>query len=83
MPIAKKSCDLNKIVNDVLDFTEPLALDKNQKIYLTVDMPCIFQGNPSLLFRAVFNLLDNAIKYTPENSVIERIIDCFGGGDCR
>ncbi|PKG38802.1 HAMP domain-containing sensor histidine kinase [Psychromonas sp. Urea-02u-13] len=78
VPVAKKSCDLNKIVNDVLDFTEPLALDKNQEIYITVDMPCILQGNPSLLFRAVFNLLDNAIKYTPENGVIEIIIDCFG-----
>lgn len=78
VPVAKKSCDLSKIVNDVLDFTEPLAADKNQKIYLTIDMPCILQGNPSLLFRAVFNLLDNAIKYTPENGVIEIIIDCFG-----
>jgi len=78
VPVAKKSCDLNKIVNDVLDFTEPLALDKNQNIYITVDMPCILLGNPSLLFRAVFNLLDNAIKYTPENGVIEIIIDCFG-----
>jgi len=78
VPVAKKSCDLSKIVNDVLDFTEPLALDKNQKIYLTVDMPCVLQGNPSLLFRAVFNLLDNAIKYTPEDGVIEIIIDCFG-----
>ncbi|MCP5076765.1 MAG: HAMP domain-containing protein [Psychromonas sp.] len=78
VPVAKKCCDLSKIVNDVLDFTEPLALDKNQKIDLTVDMPCILQGNPSLLFRAVFNLLDNAIKYTPENGVIEIIIDCFG-----
>lgn len=78
VPVAKKSCDLNKIVNDVLDFTEPLALEKNQSIYITVDMPCILQGNPSLLFRAVFNLLDNAIKYTPESGVIEIIIDCFG-----
>ena len=78
VPVAKKTCDLSKIVNDVLDFTEPLALDKNQKIYLTVDMPCLLQGNPSLLFRAVFNLLDNAIKYTPEEGVIEIIIDCFG-----
>ncbi|PKF63097.1 sensor histidine kinase [Psychromonas sp. psych-6C06] len=78
VPIEKKSCDLRKIVNDVLDFTEPLALEKQQKIYLTVDMPCVLQGNPSLLFRAVFNLMDNAIKYTPEQGVIEVIIDCFG-----
>ena len=77
MPVAKQSCDLSKIVNDVLDFTEPLALDKNQKIYLTVDMPCILQGKPSLLFGAVFNLLDNAFKSTPEDGVIEIIIDCF------
>ncbi|GLS89656.1 two-component sensor histidine kinase [Psychromonas marina] len=78
VPVEKVRCDLGKIVNDVLDFTEPLAAEKNQAIYLTIDMSCALQGNPSLLFRAVFNLVDNAIKYTPENGVIEIIIDYFG-----
>ncbi|WP_019612848.1 HAMP domain-containing sensor histidine kinase [Psychromonas ossibalaenae] len=78
MPITKKRCNLSKIVHDVMDFTEPLAADKNQKIYLTIEMPCFLQANPSLLFRAVFNVLDNAIKYTPVDGVIEIIIDCFG-----
>lgn len=78
IPIAKQNCNLSKIVQDALDFVEPLAAAKNQKIYLTIEMPCFLQANPSLIFRAVFNILDNAIKYTQNEGVIEIIVDCFG-----
>lgn len=77
-PINKQSCDLSKIVRDAMEFAEPMAHDKQQKLYLTVEMPCPLYANPSLLFRAIFNIIDNAIKYTHEGGVIEVIVDCFG-----
>ncbi|WP_231850932.1 sensor histidine kinase [Aliivibrio salmonicida] len=77
-PIKKQSCDLSKIVRDAMEFAEPMAHDKQQKLYLTVEMPCPLYVNPSLLFRAIFNIIDNAIKYTHEGGVIEVIVDCFG-----
>ena len=35
-------------------------------------------GDRSLLFRAVFNLIENAVKYTPDQGDIEVVIDHFG-----
>ncbi|WP_375320469.1 ATP-binding protein [Aliivibrio logei] len=77
-PVNKQHCELSKIVQDAIEFAEPTALDKQQKLYLTIEMPCPLYANPSLLFRAVFNIIDNAIKYTHEGGVIEVIVDCFG-----
>lgn len=77
-PVNKQQCELSKIVQDAIEFAEPTALDKQQKLYLTIEMPCPLYANPSLLFRAVFNIIDNSIKYTHNGGVIEVIVDCFG-----
>lgn len=48
------------------EFYEPLALDRSQTLSLeiTSDLPRLY-GDSSLLFEALVNLLDNAIKFTP------------------
>lgn len=66
------SCvDLNTIVNDVVEFYEPVAEEK--AIRLTVhkkDKPLAIQGDQYLLFDALSNLLDNALKFTPNNGCV-------------
>lgn len=58
--------NLKELIEDVIDFYEPLAEEKS--ISLSHDLETIeFYGDRDLLFQAYANLLDNALKYTPEN----------------
>ncbi|MCY9802276.1 HAMP domain-containing sensor histidine kinase [Vibrio scophthalmi] len=70
--------NLGKIALDALEFITPLAEQKLQKLTLREDQPCLVNGEPSLLFRAVFNLLENAVKYTPNGGAIDIIVDKLG-----
>lgn len=75
----RKICDLGRICLDVLDLVEPLAEEKNQSIKVVIHDNEKILGDSNLLFRAVYNVLQNAIKYTPEGgevslSVLERTI---------
>ncbi len=60
-------CDLTWITSRLLDFYEPYAAEKHIKLASTLKGPLIIQGEKNLLTQAFANLLDNAIKFTPEN----------------
>ncbi|MFO6424706.1 ATP-binding protein [Motilimonas sp. KMU-193] len=70
--------DLKPIILDVLDFMEPCAKEKAQALSYRCDVSCLVMGNRNLLFRAICNLVDNAIKYTQVGGEIEIASDCFG-----
>jgi signal transduction histidine kinase len=67
---AFSSVDLSAVVNDVVELYEPLAEEKSQKLELHLDTVRPIQGDRDLLFQAMANLLDNAIKYSPSNANI-------------
>jgi len=59
--------DLGKIAEDVTEFHEPVAEDSG--VALTYEAhrgaaPAEMSGDPSLMFEAISNLIDNAIKFT-------------------
>jgi len=58
--------DLATVAEDVAELFEPVAESHGISLSLKIgrDMPAI-TGDPSLLFEAIGNLVDNAIKYTP------------------
>ncbi|GFD79912.1 two-component sensor histidine kinase [Tenacibaculum sp. KUL118] len=57
------------IVEDVVDLYQPLAEERH--IQLSSQLEDITMlADPNLLFQAVANVLDNAIKYSNENSVV-------------
>ncbi|MEB0047517.1 MULTISPECIES: sensor histidine kinase [unclassified Pseudomonas] len=61
--------DLNLICADATELYEPLAEERS--ITLTFEAshtPAIIAGDAQLLFDAVCNLLDNAIKFSPDHS---------------
>lgn len=63
--------DLVAIVRDVVELYEPLAQDKQQQVMLEVPAERIsIVGDRDLLFQAIANVLDNAIKYTPDAGAI-------------
>jgi signal transduction histidine kinase len=75
----RKICDLGRICLDAIDLVEPLAEEKNQTIKVVMHDSEEILGDDNLLFRAVYNVLQNAIKYTPEGgevslSVVKRTI---------
>lgn len=62
--------DLNSILYDLLDLYEPLIEEKGQSLEVKIDKPTVIQADRDMLFQAFANLLDNAIKYTPDGGGI-------------
>lgn len=62
--------DLKIILLDVIELYEPLAADKSQTLEVDLASVSRFHGDRNLLFQAIANLVDNAIKYTPEEGAI-------------
>ncbi len=67
--------DLAEIVSDVVELYQPIAEDKGQVIETTVSAGQNILANRHLLSQALANLLDNAIKYTPEGGAIAIALD--------
>ena len=65
-----RRCDIAALIRDAVDFVEPLAEQTAQRIYLELVDGLHLQGHRNLLFQALINLLDNAIKYGPEQGEI-------------
>ena len=57
---------------DAVAFMAPLAVDSDKTIALTgVETPVWVHGHAEALFRAVRNLVENAIRHTPAGGTIE------------
>ncbi len=59
------------IIQDVVDFYEPLAEDKGISIHYQALSKHDISADRDMLFQVFTNLLDNAIKYTPEHGAID------------
>ncbi|WP_339453939.1 sensor histidine kinase [Pseudomonas sp. EA_5y_Pfl2_R50] len=67
------------LVLDVIDQALPIARQKRIELLHVMDEPCqerLVMADQGLLTRALFNLLENAIKYSPDGSTIELRISC-------
>ena len=63
------STDARAIVEDVVDLYHPLAEERDITLSSELDAVTML-ADPNLLFQAVANVLDNAIKYSNEKSVV-------------
>lgn len=64
------SVDLVTLQQDAVELYEALAEDKQQTISIQNDDAVYIDGDRDLLFQALTNLLDNAVKYTPNGGQI-------------
>lgn len=62
--------DISTLLKDIVDFYEPLAEEKHQTLEASLEPDIESFGDRNLLFQAFANILENAIKYTPEHGLI-------------
>lgn len=62
---------LNEVLYDAIQDLKPLALQKHITMQVSSDaLTTSIKGNPILLYRAFYNLIENAIKYNREQGTI-------------
>jgi heavy metal sensor kinase len=69
--VDRKPLDLGALVDEVDTTVEPVAQARNVVLRSQCAPGAIVNGNASHLRRLVINLLDNALKYTPEGGAID------------
>jgi len=67
-----EKCSIDTIVETLLNLTRPLAQEKNLTVNLDVaeNLPSV-ETDQAKLQHILFNLIDNAIKFTPDNGRID------------
>jgi len=74
-----EKADLRTICAEVAEFAAPLALAKGKNIALSgSDAPVWVNGNPEMLSRAIRNLVENAINYSPPGTTVEIVVESGG-----
>jgi signal transduction histidine kinase len=66
-----KTFDLSVLAQDAAELYEALAEDKQQTFSIMIEPDVAIMGDRDLLFQTLCNLIDNAIKYTPEGGEID------------
>jgi signal transduction histidine kinase len=67
--------DLREVVEGIAELYEPLAEEKNLHFEAAPSGEAMIAGNKRLIAQALANLVDNAIKYTPEGGSIRVSIE--------
>ncbi|MGO1691776.1 MAG: ATP-binding protein [Marinobacter sp.] len=65
-----KRVSLDELVSDACELYEAVSEDKEQMFEQSLEAGVIIEGDRDLLFQMISNLIDNAIKYTPEHGTI-------------
>jgi signal transduction histidine kinase len=62
---------LAELVREVADLYEPIAEDKEVDFAVRAEAETTVHGDRDLLFEAIANLVDNAVKFTPQGGRVE------------
>lgn len=72
------SFDVLAVVRDAIEYVEPFASDKDIQIVVQIDAELdkvVLHGHHDLLFQALINLLDNAVKFSPSSSSVQVVFE--------
>lgn len=62
--------NLATVIQDVVDLYDPVAEEKDIRLEIDADSDLKIRGDSDLIFQFLTNLIDNAIKFSPQGSVI-------------
>jgi signal transduction histidine kinase len=74
--IVFKPVNINKCVEDIIKRLKPLAKKKNIDLIYEKNKEVIIDADEMKLSLAISNLIDNAIKYTHQDGVVNIEVDC-------
>ncbi len=74
--------DPHDVLRQIAELFEPLAEDKSQKFSVIASPTRMITADPGLLLEAISNLVDNAIKFTPQGGVVEIRLFQLDGTPC-
>ncbi len=63
--------DLSDLCRQVVELYQPLAEAENVALTSTIAVAATVEADPKLLFEAISNLVDNAIKFTGQGGVVQ------------
>ncbi|NMB81337.1 MAG: GHKL domain-containing protein [Ignavibacteria bacterium] len=66
--------EINSLLHSVVENMRTIAKDRNMDIVLNSSSPITLGLDAGLIKQALYNIVDNAIKYGDENSTIEIIL---------
>jgi two-component system sensor histidine kinase CpxA len=69
--VQRSNLSLNTVITDLLPDVQYEASGRHCHIVATMVRDCVVRGDAGLLHRALENVVRNAIRYTPENSVVQ------------
>lgn len=67
--------NLNELMGEILELTEKMAISKQIKVKNSFVENVFVYGFKDKLARAIINLIENAVKYTPENGKITILLE--------
>jgi signal transduction histidine kinase len=69
--IRKEATDLNEVVGKVVEQIKPLAQDKRQGLDVHLEPMFSIEVDTIMIQEVILNLIENAVKYTPNDGKIE------------
>jgi signal transduction histidine kinase/DNA-binding NarL/FixJ family response regulator len=69
-------CDFSEIICDDIKLFKKYAQNKSVVIYEDIASPVYIKADPAAVSRIANNLIENAIKFTKDNGIVEVSLEC-------